>query len=575
MGVPRSFNFADVWEMAADAVPSREALVVGEQRRTYAQLEERANRLANHFTALGVGPGDHVALYLENCAEYVEAMLALFKLRAVPINVNHRYVADELRYLLDNSDSVGVLTQPSLRPTVDAVGGARRDGVRFVVSTGEDYEAALASASVNRPAVERSGDDRYLIYTGGTTGLPKGVTWRQEDAFFVCMGGGDPLRLQGPVERPDQLPGRMLDQPTCYLPVAPMMHAAAQWTSFSWFFAGSKVVLMPGSLDPAAVWQAIEGEGVNVVTVVGDAVARPLLDEWDAAIAAGRSYDASSLFVFSNGGAPLSASAKQRVFTALPNVMLTDGFGSSEAGTQGASRLTAADVAAELGNERGAGGAATTDDPVGSSGTTSRLVRFDQPAKPTIVVGPDGDEVAPGSGVVGQVLAGGRLPIGYYKDPERTSAAFVERDGGRWLVTGDMATVEADGSIALLGRGSGAINTGGEKVFAEEVEGVLKAHPAVYDCVVVGVADDRWGSAVTAVVQPEPDAAVALDDLVAHCKERIAGYKAPKRLVVVDRVVRSPSGKPDYRWAKDVATGAALRRPHDDQLPAPGLEVTS
>jgi 3-oxocholest-4-en-26-oate---CoA ligase len=533
---PRSFNFADIWEMAADQVPWREALVVGDQRRTYALLEDRANRLANHLAGSGIEPGHHVALYLENCAEYVEAMLALFKLRAVPINVNHRYVADELRYLLDNSDSVGVVTQPSLHPTVEAVPAADVPAVRFVLCTGDDYETALAAASPNRPTIERHGDDRYVIYTGGTTGLPKGVTWRQEDAFFVCMGGGDPLRLQGPVERPDQLVDRIMDEAMCYLPVAPMMHAAAQWTSFSWFFAGSKVVLMPGSLDPAAVWRAVESEVVNVLTVVGDAVARPLLDHWDAALAAGRSYDTSSLFVFSNGGAPLSVSAKQRVFAALPNVVLADGFGSSEAGTQGASRLTAADVA-------GAG--------------STRLLRFEQPAKPTIVVGPDGGEVAPGSGVVGQVLAGGRLPLGYYNDPERTAAAFVERDGERWLVTGDMATVEADGSIALLGRGSEAINTGGEKVFPEEVEGVLKAHPAVYDCVVVGVPDDRWGSAVTAVVQPVPHAEARLNDLVAHCRERMAGYKAPKRLVVVDRIERSPSGKADYRWARDIASGSA------------------
>ncbi|HEY3139989.1 MAG TPA: acyl-CoA synthetase [Acidimicrobiales bacterium] len=527
---PGSFNFADVWEMAADAVPEREALVVGDQRRTYAQLEERVNRLANHFAALGVGPDDHAALYLENCAEYVEAMLALFKLRAVPINVNYRYVADELAYVLDNSDSVGLLC-------AETPGGGLPAHVRFVLTTGDDYEAALAAASPERPVVDgRSGDDRYVIYTGGTTGLPKGVTWRQEDAFFACIGGGDPLRLHGPAESPDELPGRILEQPSCYLPVAPMIHAAAQWTSLSWFFAGSKVVLMPGSLDPDAVWRAVEAEKVNVITVVGDAVARPLLDQWDTAVADGRSYDVSSLFVFSSGGAPLSLSSKERVFARLPNVLLTDGFGSSEAGTQGSSRVSAEDVAA-------AG--------------TGRLVSFDRPAKPTIVLDPEtGDEVIPGSGVIGQVLAGGRLPLGYYNDPERTAATFLERNGSRWLVTGDMATVEADGSISLVGRGSGAINTGGEKVFPEEVEAVLKTHPGVYDCVVVGVPDDRWGSAVTAVVHPTGAAEVTLEDLAAHCKQRLAGYKSPKRLVVVERIQRSPSGKADYRWAAEVAAAA-------------------
>ena len=534
MTVPRTFNMADVWEMAADAVPEREALVVGDQRRSYAQLEERANRLAHHLAGRGIGPGDHVALYLENCAEYVEAMLAAWKLRAVTINVNHRYVADELRYLLDNSDAVAVLTQPSLRGTVTAVAAELPD-LRFTLVTGAELEAALAAATPQRPVVAgRGDDDRYIIYTGGTTGLPKGVVWRHADAFYACIGGGDPLRTQGPVERPDELPARIMEQPACYLPLAPMMHAAAQWTTLSWLFAGSKVVLMPGSLDPDAVWRTVAAEKVNMLTVVGDAVARPLLDAWDAAAAEGRDYDASSLFSFSNGGAPMATSTRERVFASLPHVMVTDGFGSSEAGAQGAMRVAA--------GERTAG---------------SSMVRFDQPTKPTIVVDLDGDEVEPGSGVVGQVLAGGHLPLGYYNDPAATAATFVERDGERWLVTGDMATVGADGAIELLGRGSVSINTGGEKVFPEEVEGTLKAHPAVYDCLVVGVPDDRWGQAVAAVVQPVPGSAPTLEDLASHCKATLAGYKAPKRLVLVDAVVRSPSGKADYRWARDTAEKAA------------------
>jgi acyl-CoA synthetase (AMP-forming)/AMP-acid ligase II len=325
-----------------------------------------------------------------------------------------------------------------------------------------------------------------------------------------------------------------MEQPACYLPLAPMMHAAAQWTTLSWLFAGSKVVLMPGSLDPDAVWRTVAAEKVNMLTVVGDAVARPLLDAWDAAAAEGRDYDASSLFSFSNGGAPMATSTRERVFASLPHVMVTDGFGSSEAGAQGAMRVAA--------GERTAG---------------SSMVRFDQPTKPTIVVDLDGDEVEPGSGVVGQVLAGGHLPLGYYNDPAATAATFVERDGERWLVTGDMATVGADGAIELLGRGSVSINTGGEKVFPEEVEGTLKAHPAVYDCLVVGVPDDRWGQAVAAVVQPVPGSAPTLEDLASHCKATLAGYKAPKRLVLVDAVVRSPSGKADYRWARHTAEKAA------------------
>jgi 3-oxocholest-4-en-26-oate---CoA ligase len=538
--VPRTFNMADVWEMAADAVPEREALVVGPQRRTYGLLEERANRLAHHLTAQGVGPDDHVALYLENCPEYVEAMLACWKLRAVPVNVNHRYIADELRYLLDNSGAVGVITQPSLADTMAAVAGDV-PAVRFTMVTGDDYDAALAAASSDRPLVPgRGDDDHYVIYTGGTTGLPKGVVWRQVDAFHACMGGGDPMRMDGPAERPEDLPARIGDAQVCYLPLAPMMHAAAQWTGFSWLFHGSKVVLMPGSLDPDAVWRTVAAENVNLMTVVGDAVARPLLDAWDRAVAAGRPYDASSLFSLSNGGAPMSPATRERIFATLPHVMVTDGFGSSEAGAQGAMRVAAGDSSR-------AGGAA--------------LVRFDQPTKPTIVVDatdPTGPEVEPGSGVAGQVLAGGRLPLGYHNDPEKTSATFVERDGERWLITGDMATVGADGAIELLGRGSVSINTGGEKVHPEEVESVLKAHPDVYDCLVVGVPDERWGRAVTAVVQPLPGAGPTLDVLADHCKAVLASYKAPKHLVLVDAVVRSPSGKADYRWARQTAEKAVL-----------------
>jgi acyl-CoA synthetase (AMP-forming)/AMP-acid ligase II len=542
VGAPSSFNMADVWEMAADAVPEREALVVGQQRRTYAELEDRANRLANHLAGRGVGPGDHVALYLENCAEYLEAMLATWKLRAVPVNVNHRYVADELRYLLDNSDAVGVVTQPSLAATVAAV-VPEVPAVGFTLVTGDDYEGALAAASGERPVVPgRGDDDHYVIYTGGTTGLPKGVVWRHADAFYACMGGGDPMRLHGPVERPDELPGRIGDSQVCYLPLAPMMHAAAQWTSFSWLFAGSKVVLMPGPLDGDAVWRAIAAEKVNLVTVVGDAVARPVLDAWDRAAERGEPYDASSLFSFSNGGAPMSPATRERIFATLPHVMVTDGFGSSEAGAQGAMRVAAGEGAAAAGS---------------AGGATPALVRFDQPTKPTIVVDaadPTGPEVAPGSGVAGQVLAGGRLPLGYHRDPAKTAATFVERDGERWLVTGDMATVGADGAIELLGRGSVSINTGGEKVHPEEVESVLKAHPSVYDCLVVGVPDERWGTAVTAVVQAAPGAEEpALADVAAHCKASLAAYKAPKHLVLVDAIVRSPSGKADYRWARETA----------------------
>ena len=404
------------------------------------------------------------------------------------------------------------------------------DRVAWTLETGAPYEAALDAAAPTRPIVpDRGDDDRYIIYTGGTTGLPKGVVWRQGDAFFACLGGGDPMRVQGEVTSPVELPERIGDGIT-YLPLAPMMHAAAQWTSFMWFFSGGKVVLMEGSLDPARVWRTIAAEGVNLLTVVGDAVAKPLLDAWDAMPAAERP-DVSTLFSISNGGAPMSTGCKARILDRFPTLMVNDGFGSSEAGIQGSSRVTAAD------------------------GTPSGAVRFSTSgAKPTLVLGDDDEPVEPGSGVVGRIVTGGRLPLGYFDDPEKTAATFLEHDGDRWLITGDLATVAEDGTVELLGRGATSINTGGEKVHPEEVEGVLHGHPSVADVLVVGVPDDRWGTAVTAVVQPATGTSPAVDDLVAHCKQHLAGYKVPKHVVLVDAVVRSPAGKADYRWA--VATAA-------------------
>jgi len=524
---PVSYNFADIWEMAADAVADREALVCGPHRRTYAELEDHANRLANHLAGLGVGPGDHVGLYLENGPEYPEAMLACFKLRAVPINVNYRYVADELRHLLDDSDSVGVLHGPQHTSVVAEV-LPDLSTVGWTLVTGEPYDAALASASPQRPPRgERGDDDHYVIYTGGTTGLPKGVVWRHRDAFFGCLGGGDPMRFEGEVISPDQLPTRIADNPPAYFTLAPMMHAAAQWTSFMWFFAGGRVILHDGPLDAERVWNTVAAEAPNLITLIGDAVAKPLLDAWDAA--GPDRWDASSLFAISNGGAPLSVGCKARILERFPHVLVIDGFGSSEAGVQGSSRVSA--------GEAQAGG----------------TVRFDPGTKPLLVLDDHDRPVEPGSGAVGRIVTGGPLPLGYHKDPAKTATTFLDLDGQRWLITGDLATVAADGTIDLLGRGSTSINTGGEKVHPEEVEGVLHAHPAVADVLVVGIPDERWGTAVTAVVQPATGSAPTLEELAAHCKEHLAGYKVPKHLVLVDAVVRSPAGKADYRWAVEAA----------------------
>jgi acyl-CoA synthetase (AMP-forming)/AMP-acid ligase II len=533
-----TYNFADLWESVADEVPEREALVCGDRRLTYAQLEERSNRLAHWLLDRGVQPGDHFGLYLRNGTEYVEGMIAGYKVRAVPININYRYVADELRYLFDDADLVGVIHDAEFGPLIDEIRADLptfrwnlqvADGSGPPATGGPDYDEALAASSPERDFAPRSSDDPYVIYTGGTTGMPKGVVWTSEDAFFACLGGGDVARLVGPIESPGELVDRIAEHPMTAFPVPPLMHVAGSWVVFMNLFAGGRVVLLPGNFDPVAVWDTIERERVNMTTLVGDAMFRPVLDAWDEG---GGHWDVSSLFVLSSGGGPLSPALRDRALQTLPKLMINDGYGSSETGIQAGIRFTS-DTKVE--------------------GPT-RFV-----PSTAVVLDPDTlQSVAPGSGEVGRVARTGRIPQGYYKDPEKTAATFVEYDGKRWALSGDMATVEADGSVTVLGRGSQCINTGGEKVYPEEVEAALRAHADVYDVLVVGVPDERWGQAVTAVVEPTPGASPTEDDLRAACRASVAGYKVPKRVVFVDHVVRSPSGKADYRWAARVAAEAVL-----------------
>jgi 3-oxocholest-4-en-26-oate---CoA ligase len=520
-----TFNLADIWEAVAPRVADRTAVVCGDVRRSYAELDARATRLAHWMADQGVAPGQHVGLYLTNCPEYLEAMLACYKIRAVPINVNFRYVADELRHLFADADLVGVLVEPAFVERLAQVAPDLPD-LRWSLELGEDYEAALAASSPVADFGPRRSDDHYVIYTGGTTGLPKGVVWTQEDAFYACIGGGDPTRQAGPVDEPGQVVDRIIDAPVIFLPVAPLMHAAGQWTSLSWLFAGGTVVLLPGSLDAVRVWQTVGQEGVNLMTVVGDAVVRPLLDAWTSH----GPFDVSSLFSVGSGGAPLSPALREQLMGILPGVVVSDGFGSSETGAQGAQRLSEADHSGEM----------TAFTPFPSTTVIDEATR-----RP----------VEPGSEVMGRVALSGRIPLGYYNAPEKTAETFVEIDGVRWVLTGDMATIADDGTVRLFGRGSGCINTGGEKVFPEEVEAVLKAHPAVYDVLVVGVDDQRWGQAVAAVVEPVQGQSPTLDQLADHARASLAGYKVPRSLVLVDHVERSPAGKADYRWAQRAAAG--------------------
>ena len=540
------FNLADLFERVADAVPDREVVVshapegsVSPARRlTFRELEERSNRLAHVLRDLGIGAGDHIGLQLLNGSEYIEGMLAAFKLSAVPVNVNFRYVEAELRHLYTDADLVAVIHHRRFADRVaQAAEGAEKlehlivvddDSGVEVPPAAVDYEAALADASPERPdGSARTGDDRYIAYTGGTTGLPKGVVWRQEDIFFAAMGGGDVFQSGNFIKTPEEIVERIPETGATILTTPPLMHVSAQWGVFSQMFGGGRIVFPPqGAFDADNVWQIVADEGVNILTIVGDAMARPLADAMKRAQEAGTPYDLSSLIVVGSGGAVLSQTAKERLAEQLPNLMIVDGFGSSETGI--------------VGNK------------LHATGDTSTSPRFTVNAQ-TNVLDDDGKPIEPGSGKVGRLARKGHVPLGYYKDEVKTKATFVEVDGERWVLPGDNATVDEDGTVVLLGRGSTSINTGGEKVYPEEVETALMTAPAVADVVVVGLPDETWGERVVAVVRPAAGATPTLEELQQHARQSLAGYKLPRALVVVDTVERTPAGKADYKWAREVA----------------------
>ncbi len=538
------FNLADLFERVADAVPERGAAVCGPDRCTYAELDERSTQLAHLLADGGAGPGMHVALYMRNSIEHLEAMFACYKLRAVPINVNYRYVDDELRYLLEDADAVGIIHDGGVGERAARV-AARCPAVRFLIDVDDPgYAAARADASVVRDLGPRSPDDHYVLYTGGTTGMPKGVLWRHEDIFFGAMGGGNPGGP--PIERAAEIVVSVLDNPPQrlrpFLPaddpgpdqfvslaLGPLMHASGQWSAIGTLLGGGKVVLYDRpSVDMEYVLDLIARERVNAMNLVGDASARPMLtalaehpDRWDL----------SALRLLGSGGSILSADAKEALLAAIPSVLaIVEGIGSSESPAQAVAVTTRAGVTAP-----------------------NRSLTFAAKAE-TMVVDDGLRPVARGSGLVGRLATRGRVPIGYYKDPDRSARTFVEIDGERWSLPGDMATIDADGTVHLLGRGSLCINTGGEKVYPEEVEAVLKGHPAVADAVVIGAPDEKFGQRVVAIV--EPVAGVAAPDLAAlqeHCRTQLAGYKVPRAVHVVAEVLRNPAGKADYTWARQIA----------------------
>jgi 3-oxocholest-4-en-26-oate---CoA ligase len=535
----RAFNLADLLEVVVDCVPDRTALVAGPVRHTYASLDARANRFGHHLLDAGIEPGDAVAVLAWNRAEWVEAELGIYKARASVINVNFRYVADELRYMLQNSDAVALVFERSFAPMVAEVAPdapllrhlvviddetTDDDAGRAIADLGAtDYETALATASPARGFPPRSADDLYILYTGGTTGLPKGVLWRSEDIFFAALGGGG--YGQPPITTPDELATRVSPDDGIVVNVvnAPMMHGGGQWASFIGFFGGNTVVLnCDHHFDGARVAALAARERATSIMVVGDAMARPLADAIGASDAA---YDLSSVAIVGSGGAILSTAVREELRRLLPHAAVMDSFGASETGHAG----TVLDL------DRG-GPRFTMND------TTN-------------VLDEDGRPVTPGSGQIGRLARSGHIPLGYYKDEAKTAATFlVDPDGKRWVIPGDFATIDADGVLELLGRGSVCINTGGEKVYPEEVEAALKAHPDVFDAVVVGVPDERFQERVAAIVTTRASAPVALDELQEFCRTRLAGYKVPRQLHVTDEIPRTPVGKPDYRWAKRIAT---------------------
>lgn len=531
----RHFNLADLYEMVADRVPERDALVCGEQRATYAHLEQRANQLAHYLAAQGVGAGDHVGLYLYNCNEYLESMLACFKLRAVPINVNYRYVEEELRYIFDNADLVACVHHREFAPHIARIIGSV-EGVRALVYVDDDsgadvsgldtrpYEEVLSGQSTERDFPERADDDLFILYTGGTTGMPKGVMWSHKALFYAALGGGGWFHPDGAITEPEQIAGRVADFPIVGMALAPLMHGACWWYACIQLLAGNTVVLNPAhSLVGEEVWEIAARERVNSVTIVGDAMAIPLLEALDANP---DRWDLSAIFNIGSGGAVFSQS-KQDAFKAyFPNAFITNSFGSSESGNMGI----------DGGNKKGQGLGNVNRDPFMS----------------VLVQEGDGWREAR-QGETGIFARSGHIPSGYYNDPEKTAKTIVPVGGKDWLLLGDEARLEEDDSITVFGRGSNCINSGGEKIYPEEVEQALKTHPAVFDCLVVATPDERMGSKVTAVVAPRPGAELTLASLQEQARQHIAGYKVPRALHLVPEVPRAPSGKPAYPKALEMA----------------------
>ena len=534
-------NIADLFEHAVDAAPDNPALKVGDRVVTYAELEADANRLAHYLQSQGVGEGDHVAIYAKNSIEHVVAILAIVKIRAVNINVNYRYVENELNYLFDNADVVAVLHERPYAPLVAAC-FPKHEKLRVAVAMpdvlepddesdlssygGVGWTEALDGQSPERDFAERSGDDLHIIYTGGTTGFPKGVMWRHED-FWRVLGGGIDFYTGEPLEEMDQSK-QATDPRMVTFPLSPLMHGGAQAGLLMHLFAGHLTVLEP-RFDPVRTWEIIERDKVQLIFMTGDAMARPLIEAYEAKLASGTGYDCSSLFAVSSSAAIFSRAVKERWMAAFPNTIFTDSIGASETGFQGMGMQEKDNI--------------SSDGPVVGLGPASVVIDDDNRIL----------DLEANIGQVGRLGRGGHVPVGYYKDPEKSAKTFLTIDGQRYSVPGDFARIEEGNKVTMLGRGSNCVNTGGEKVYPEEVEMAIKGHPAVYDVLVVGVPDEKFGQAVAAVVELREGATLELEDLRTFLRSQLSGYKLPRTLTVVDQIPRNATGKAQYPRAKELA----------------------
>jgi 3-oxocholest-4-en-26-oate---CoA ligase len=544
------FNLSKAFDTLVSALGERECLVWRDRRLTYDQMAERSRRLASYLHGRGLGVRherseleswesgqDHLALALYNGNEYLEGMLGAYRARVAPFNVNYRYVGEELRYLLEDARPRAMILHSTLAPTLADVLPTLSSPPDVLLQVPDDsgnplldgaawYEEALAASSPEGPPVDPSPDDLYILYTGGTTGMPKGVLWRQHDIFMAAMGGRKVgtwevvTSYEGLVARlDDSFPVRIMILP-------PLMHGAAQWAAFMLMAQGA-TLLFPDEthhVDPDDVWSTVEREKANTMTIVGDAVLRPLLAQLDT-----KSYDLSSFFAIGNGGAPLTPAVRAMALERLPNLVISDSAGSSETGAQ--MYMTSVD-----------------DTEVGSFKPGPGTVVVDESFRHVLEPGHEGN---------GWLAQTGSVPLGYLGDPDKTARTFPVIDGVRYSIPGDRARHLANGEIQLLGRDSVTVNSGGEKIFVEEVERAIAGHPGVADVVVTGRPSERWGHEVVAVVQLGEGASATPESIVEEASHHIARYKLPKEVVFVQRIQRSPSGKADYRWAAETALKGA------------------